>query len=346
LSQEIQTLVISRLPLKDVVRTSILSKNWRIHWTLYPNLFFDGTEEVDTDQDSVRLKKSDFIETVDLIIQQHSGIEINKFGIRFRMWPEDFDYLDRWIGFAIASKAKVIDIDLIDSTDLYESAYHFPLDALDAQGSSFVQSMRLSEGCIKTHPNMRGFTKLRRLVLRFVEISGDLSDLLLKCPFLREFQIHHCFGVSNLSIPHQLDKLESLQIAGEDVQTVKCLGAGLANLDYTGPVIPIILHGCSKLEKVSISIDEGENRLLHVFTEFPSILGVKILTVFASLWGYNDQVIWHLSSCVLTIPCSSSHRCYCCLNWLGHVSGAYADNKTTGHVYAFEASDLYNIYLL
>ncbi|KAM0874001.1 hypothetical protein ACQ4PT_037704 [Festuca glaucescens] len=205
------------------------------------------------------------------------------------MWPDYFDYVDRWIGFAIASKAKEIDIDLIDSTDLYENAYHFPLDTLDAQGSSYVESMRLSDGCIKPHPNIRGFTKLTRLVLRFVEIFGDLSDLLLKCPFLNDFHIHNC-GVANLRIPHQLDKLQSLKIAGEDVQTVECHGAGLANFEYTGAVIPILLHGCSKLEKASISVREGENTLVHAFTEFPSILAVKILNVFASLWRYNDQV--------------------------------------------------------
>lgn len=91
LPEEIQTLIISLLPLKDAESTSILAKNWRMLWTSYPNLCFDGTEEVDTHQDSIRLKKYDFIETVDRVIQQHRGIGLNKFSIRFHIWPDYFD---------------------------------------------------------------------------------------------------------------------------------------------------------------------------------------------------------------------------------------------------------------
>lgn len=61
--------------------------------------------------DGVKIERAKFIETVNSIIQQHSGIGLNKFSVRCSL-QMDSDILNKWICFATASKAKIIDVNL------------------------------------------------------------------------------------------------------------------------------------------------------------------------------------------------------------------------------------------
>jgi len=133
--QEIQLLVLSLLPLKEAARTSILSRSWRKLWTRYPNLCFDYSRDRCTDDDSSKIESAMFIETVNSIIQQHSGIGFNKFSIKCSLWKDHSDHLDRWISFALASKARILDINLWpqrNNVGPTGQVYHFPLEALGA----------------------------------------------------------------------------------------------------------------------------------------------------------------------------------------------------------------------
>lgn len=132
---EIQSLVLSLLSLKEAARTSLVSRNWRKLWTRYPNLCFDGSKDGSIGIDGVKIERAKFIETVNSIIQQHSGIGLNKFSVRCSL-QMDSDILNKWICFATASKAKVIDVNLWpkgNSVGPTKQVHHFPLEALGAQ---------------------------------------------------------------------------------------------------------------------------------------------------------------------------------------------------------------------
>lgn len=132
---EIQSLVLSLLSLKEAARTSLVSRNWRKLWTRYPNLCFDGSKDGSIGIDGVKIERAKFIETVNSIIQQHSGIGLNKFSVRCSL-QMDSDILNKWICFATASKAKVIDVNLWPKGNYVgptKQVHHFPLEALGAQ---------------------------------------------------------------------------------------------------------------------------------------------------------------------------------------------------------------------
>ncbi|CAM0908757.1 unnamed protein product [Alopecurus aequalis] len=297
LPAEIQTVVISLLPLKEAVRTSLVSKSWSMLWTSHSNICFYGPNDKDFPRDwdlddpaddhkfrhLIKLKRAKLIDDVDGIIQRHSGIGINKFSISC----EDLDHLHRWIRFAATSKANIIEFDLKKSIAESEEVHHFPLEALDVQGNSCVQSLFLAHVSIKPHSGICGFNILRKLVLEYVQIFGDFPGLLANCSALEDLKIINCSAVTNLSIPHQLDKLQHLLIGGTDVEMVEFHAANLAHFEYRGGVIPIVLHGCSKLEKATIKFF-GDKALGHAFTVVPSILPVKILNVEASIWRYEQ----------------------------------------------------------
>ena len=62
---------------REAVRTSIVSRSWKMLWTFHCNLCFHDLTDPDSDtddeffaQDSTKIKQAKFIETVDSVIQQ------------------------------------------------------------------------------------------------------------------------------------------------------------------------------------------------------------------------------------------------------------------------------------
>ncbi|CAL5009906.1 unnamed protein product [Urochloa decumbens] len=259
LVEDIQTIILSLLPLKEAARTSLVSRSWRMDWRQHPNLCFDATKPRSKDKDCV--KRAKFIETVNSVIQQHSGRGLNEFRIKCGLREESSDHIDGWIRFATAAKAKIIGINLWSSrkhkyTGVFGwsrwSLYRFPLDALGAPDGPFIQSLFLSDVSIEPHLDTCGLTKLKRLVLHSVQIVGDIADLLLNCSSL------------------------------EDLKLIAC----------SGNVIPIVLHGCSKLEKASVKFKQDDEALDHTFTAIPSISGVKELNMRADMNAYVYYGDW------------------------------------------------------
>nr|BAK07016.1 predicted protein [Hordeum vulgare subsp. vulgare] len=309
LPAEILHVIVSLLPLKEAVRTSIISTSWKMLWTFHRNLCFCGPNELDDDpsvpplesdeeaavdeyvktsQAKLKLKRDKFIEAVNCVIQRHSGVGVSKFSIRCGLHKEDFGHLVRWISFAALSRAKIVDFDLKKIDSPSKEVNQFPLEALVVQGSSSrVQSLYLADASIKPHSRICGFTVLRRLVLEFVEIFGDFPGFLANCSALEDLEMIECSGVTNLSIPQQLHKLQHLLIDRMDVKTVESHAPDLAHLEYKGKEIPIVLHGRSKLEKATIKF-EGSNGLARVFTAVPIILRVKVLNVQAHISAYEQ----------------------------------------------------------
>ncbi|KAM0912085.1 hypothetical protein ACQ4PT_013041 [Festuca glaucescens] len=256
LPEEIQPVVMSLFPLKEAVRTSIVARSWRMLWRFHSNLCFYGPNDLDYDSD-------EYDDTDEQAIDDFIKIKRDNF-------IED-----------------VIEFDLKMINYPSKEVHHFPLDTLDVQGSSFVQSLFLADVSIKPYSDVRGFSILRRLVLQYVQIFGDLRGLLANCSALEDLAIIECSGVANLSMPHKLDKLQHSLIDKTYVRMVKFHAADLAHFEYKGLEIPIVLHGCSKLEKATMMFKGGKG-LGRVFTLVPSILPVKILHMRADILGYEQ----------------------------------------------------------
>jgi hypothetical protein len=256
LLQEIQPLILSLLSLKEAARTSLVSRNWRNLWTQHPNLCFDGSKDGSSDTDSVKIERAKFIDTLNSIFQQHSGIGLNKFRVKFS-FQMDSDTLNRWICFATASKAKIIDVNLWPKGNYVgptKQVHHFPLEALGAQDRPFNQCLFFTNVSIKPHSNICGFNKLRSLHLHCIQIIGDLSGLLSNCSSLEDLEVIGCSGVADLKIPHQLDKLRHLLISNMRVQMVELHVPNIFHFGYKGRAeIPIVLHGCSELQKPTLT---------------------------------------------------------------------------------------------
>uniref|UniRef100_A0ACD6ADR9 Uncharacterized protein n=1 Tax=Avena sativa TaxID=4498 RepID=A0ACD6ADR9_AVESA len=303
LPAEIQTVVMSLLPLKEAVRASIVSRSWSMLWTFHSNLCFYGPNDPDFERDLhditvdqyindlIKIERVKFIDSVNGIIRRHSGIGINKFSVRCALGlpKEDLGHLHRWIAFAASSKASIIEFNLKKMYLAPKEVHHFPLEALDVQGNSWLQSLFLANVSIKLQSGICGFAMFKRFVLEDVKIFGDFPGLLASCSTLEDLTIISCPGLANLSVPHKLDKLQHLLIERMVVEMIEFHATNLCHFEYRGKVSPIVLHGCSKLEKATILFHCGKG-LHHAFTVGPSILPVKILNVQASIIKYEEKM--------------------------------------------------------
>jgi hypothetical protein len=98
------------------------------------------------------------------------------------------------------------------------------------------------------------YTILRRLVLKYVQIFGDLPRLLGNCCALEDLAIIECPDVADLNIPHKLDKFQHLLTDRMNIKMVEFHAANHAHFEYKGGDIPIVLHGCSNLEKATVGL--------------------------------------------------------------------------------------------
>jgi len=157
--------------------------------------------------------------------------------------------------------------------------------------------------------------KLVKLHLHCAEIIGDLPELLLNCPILEDLELIACSGVAELNIPHPLDKLRHLLICNMSLKMVDFQVTGLTHFGYQGFVIPILLHGCSNLEKVTITFfrmplaEQVSNKgfVCAIAGIIPSISAVKELHVCASMREYNPTWLWSLQ--VPSVHLCLAHSC-------------------------------------
>uniref|UniRef100_A0A0D3GDW9 F-box domain-containing protein n=1 Tax=Oryza barthii TaxID=65489 RepID=A0A0D3GDW9_9ORYZ len=80
LPEDLLCTIFSKMPLKDVVRTSVLSRNWRHMWTCCTKLRFDG----------VMVSR----DNINAILQQHSGKIVEEFEVKFEFDSKLVDHLN------------------------------------------------------------------------------------------------------------------------------------------------------------------------------------------------------------------------------------------------------------
>ncbi|XP_039118148.1 putative FBD-associated F-box protein At5g56690 isoform X2 [Dioscorea cayenensis subsp. rotundata] len=176
LPYEIKELILERLPIKDVVRTSVLSSKWRYVWASMRKLVFDDKDFI-TDEDFDNM----FAEFVDRFLLLHDGL-IQKFHLMMEF--ELSETIDRWI--LVVSRKKVQNLKLVLSG---------PLDDMYKTHSSLFSCHELRHLCLENCSvilprNFKGLGKLKTLKLHDIDISDDdLIYLVSSCTQLQQLEL-------------------------------------------------------------------------------------------------------------------------------------------------------------
>ncbi|KAJ9539826.1 hypothetical protein OSB04_026332 [Centaurea solstitialis] len=249
LPDDILVSIMSKVPLRDAVVTSKLSRRWRYLWCQTDRLVFEDKERWSLmDTFSNKESGSEYMSWVDHIIYQHKSPTIDEFQIRFGLDKNAKGALDRWIKYAISKNVHTLELSLLSSNAPWER-YCFPNNLFDTTCGSLL----------KPHPFLDPVMEikfLKCLILKFVDVDDDgLKRILNNCPVLE-----------HLSIVYSC-KLVKPKIHGK--------GLVLKNLDIIS--FTLRFDNLQKLEKICIDSDHSWKELNDMFCKLSHVPCLQVL---------------------------------------------------------------------
>ncbi|XP_058115014.1 F-box/FBD/LRR-repeat protein At1g13570-like [Magnolia sinica] len=179
-------IILMCLPLRDAVRTSILSCDWRYKWVKIPRLSFDqrsfppGCNELK------------IVNAVDQVLLVHRG-PIQEF--KCQNYLKNCPAIDRWILLLSDNGMKRFTLDLLQS----ELAGRYKLPSCLFRCKSLIH-LQISYCIFKPPSKLVGLHCLKTLHLRDVTIDNSFEDLISKFPFLEELTLWDFDGPTCLKI--------------------------------------------------------------------------------------------------------------------------------------------------
>ncbi|KAL6640686.1 hypothetical protein ACP70R_021809 [Stipagrostis hirtigluma subsp. patula] len=288
LPEDIMSRITSELTLKEAVQMSAICSKLRRAWIYHPNIDVgistvsgsdislvrgsNGKKNERPDQQRRKLSVKKFIDTVNSILRQHSGIAVNNLSIKFELRKERTNDINGWISFAIASKAKMVTLNFSSSLGSYADHYSFPCHLFSNHNASYLQVLRLYCVTFGPSPDFCGFPNLKTLSLERVLVLQNLQYFLLRCPALEQLSLRLCPQLHDLHASEPLVWLKFLCVQDCSITKIEFHAPNLTTFEYRGgSKVLIALHESLKLKKASIMFHVEDN-LEYVFTELPNVL--------------------------------------------------------------------------
>ncbi|KAH7857244.1 hypothetical protein Vadar_010506 [Vaccinium darrowii] len=269
--------VMSFLPFRYRVRTSILSKTWQNAMASYPVLscyesIFEEGAVTEEDPTKERERKLRFMNMVDNSILKlyKSGMTLNGFNLKL-VFPEfdDQDFslrVDNWLEILVSEiKVKELSIDFYGyyaNSDKMSNRYrpHCILPQIVFGPKSLLTILEL-HNCTLEHLVFDASTKcesLREVSLVNVSLSEDILQKILLCcsSSLTEFVLVHCSGVKNIRLSG-LNKLKKVMVMDGDKEILESIEIEAPSLCYfkfygLRTTVRISLAACVNLQELHI----------------------------------------------------------------------------------------------
>ncbi|KAM0052522.1 putative F-box domain, FBD domain, leucine-rich repeat domain superfamily [Helianthus debilis subsp. tardiflorus] len=204
--------ILVRMPVKDAVRTSVLSKKWRHRWTTMRRL--DLRCEFSGKYANIgAYQHTGLFRIVNHIMINHKG-PILKFVLHM---PEEINFdsfqeVDQWMLILSRNNVRVLDFRNL------HPFYQIPSSVFSCRE---LRALLLSKCILKPPLEFPGFPKLRYIFLLKVNFGSNVGQTVINLPHLKKLILHSCLNVNNFNI--RAVKLRTLKV-------VNCLDAMLLRL--------------------------------------------------------------------------------------------------------------------
>ncbi|KAJ0809806.1 putative F-box domain, FBD domain, leucine-rich repeat domain superfamily [Helianthus annuus] len=233
--------ILERLPIQDVIRTSILSKKWRYKWRSMRAVVFD-------EQISKKLAKNGafgrhgFIRVINQVLLLHMG-SISKFYLCIPdMFLDSFQDVNRWMLYLSTKGVK--DFTITNSNQRYQLP-RCVFSCLE------LRKLELNKCIFKPPLQFEGFLYLESLVFNNVDFMIDLGGTAINLPQLKKLIMRSCTKVYNLKI-HATNLQVLLIMNCPDVMLLELLRSqrlGMVCLTLTKPIEDFV-----RLERMNLAL--------------------------------------------------------------------------------------------
>ncbi|MFS7906645.1 putative F-box domain, FBD domain, F-box-like domain superfamily protein [Helianthus anomalus] len=195
--------ILERLPVKEAVRTSVLSKRWRYRWTTMRKLGFHypfSQQFLKTGAFS----HNGFIRVISQIMTHHQGPIFTFFlHIPKQIFLDSFQEVDQWM--LILSRNNLRVLDFRNSNRIYQ----IPSSVF----SCLELRVLILVNCIFKPPlEFQGFPNLEEIYLLYVNFGGNSGGTVINLPQLKKLSLQSCGNVNNFNI--KAEKLQNLRVIG------------------------------------------------------------------------------------------------------------------------------------
>jgi hypothetical protein len=252
--------ILSRLPIKEAGRTSVLSSEWRKKWSTQSNLVFDRQCVSDASSEDPSVIKIKFLRIIDDVLLLHSG-PINKVKISDSGYDlidmNSVADIDRWILHLTRRSIQKLVLDF-----WLEQRYKIPWCLFSCQS---LHRLELHYCCLKPPTTFEGFRNLRSLHLQeFTMTRDDFEKLISGSPLLEKLNMAYFDGFTQINI--NAPNIKSVQIIGKF--------EGI-NFDNTPQLTKVLVDQTSQSRLQGCS-----NNLVNFFYHLPNIQILLIISYF------------------------------------------------------------------
>ncbi|XP_058733719.1 F-box protein At4g22280-like [Vicia villosa] len=208
LPEDILLHILSLLPTKDAVRTSVLSNRWRHLWT-YLTVFHFDTGLYESNHPNSKNTANCLLDLVGRLLRKSNHVE--RLGVEILETVVDRNKVHSLISSAAKHRVQYLELSLGDRNDKF---------VLPRSFSTFQSLSELHLGLMFTlHiPSGIRFPNLKKLVVSDVTFSNENSvqQLFSGCPILQELDLCNCYWKSIEHINVAISTLGKLTIEFDD----------------------------------------------------------------------------------------------------------------------------------
>ncbi|CAI9784185.1 unnamed protein product [Fraxinus pennsylvanica] len=280
--------IVSFLPFKEAVRTSVLSRRWRSIWYAAKNIEFDEkffVKNGESDENKA-MQRMAFVTYIKHWMDNCVETDLHSFRLAFSHSEHHLSQIQDCIRFCVDRDVKELDLNFSDPTWNEDDLAQIPetfLELSSHESLTRIESLKLS-AC-----NFRVFqfgtlSTLKNVYLGWIEFPGScFNNLMSTCTSLEILNLKRCWNMENFYIDS-----EKLRVFVMD----KCLGPEVIILNapflsffqYSGPSVQLQIEYHSTMVEAILDfglqtayIEEGEGDMLYNL--LAEISSVRVLTI-------------------------------------------------------------------
>ncbi|KAK9069570.1 hypothetical protein SSX86_011474 [Deinandra increscens subsp. villosa] len=249
--------ILSFLPTKEVVKTSILSKRWKTMWVSVPSLDFDDSLLYATEVDLQHsLDSTSFMDSVERILRLRDGSQIEKFRLSCRVCSHP-SRVSSWISNVIMHNVQELYLCIFA-----EDPFVIPQSMFDCKS---LVILKIELDSLIEIPARVSLPCLKILHLSLVTFPNDDSTekLFSSCLVLEELVLLDCdfLNLKNITISSLTLKrltIDHVPVSGcNSGSKIKIDAKNLTHLEYIGTLSnEIFLNSAQSLVKAFIHIPD------------------------------------------------------------------------------------------